>query len=198
LGVQYKTAWFMTHRIRHVLHDPVFKGMFDGVVEADETYIGPKKVHGKRGRGAGKKQIVFGLVERGGRVRPVHVQRITGKTLKGIIRDNVKRAAVISTDEFVSYNGLAKEFRGHLRVNHGKKEYVNGEAHVNTAESFWALLKRGVHGIFHHISAKHLHRYLDEFAYRFDTRKGSDGERIQKLLRQVEGKRLLYATPISS
>jgi transposase-like protein len=195
LGVQVNTAWFMTHRLRHAVHDSVFRGTFKGIVEADECYVGGRTHGGKRGRGAPNKNIAFGLVERGGRVRPFHVDRVTAKTLKGLIRENVDRGATVNTDELKSYRGLATEFRKHLTVNHGKKEYARGPANVNTCESFWALLKRGVHGTFHHLSRRHFYRYLDEFAFRFNMRKSLDGERILRALKLAKGKRLYYRAP---
>jgi hypothetical protein len=103
----------------------------------------------------------------------------------------------MNTDEFVSYNGRGGEFKLHLRVDHSKGEYARGEAHVNTIESFWALLKRGLGGIYQHVSGKHLMRYLDEFAYRFNTRQETDGERIEQAVRQAEGKRLLYRLSVA-
>jgi transposase-like protein len=196
LGIQYRSAWFMTHRIRHTLYDPANKGLFDGIVEADETYVGGKR-HGKRGRGAAGKKIAFGLIERGGRVRPFHVPNVTAKTLKSIIREHVKRNAIMSTDEFSSYNGLGKEFKKHWVVNHGAKEYVRGKAHTNSMENFWSILKRGIVGIYQHCGSKYFSLYLNEFAYRFNTREMRDGDRIMDLLRQVPGKRLTFKAPIA-
>jgi transposase-like protein len=200
LGVQYKTAWFVSHRIRHVLYDPVFKGIFKGIVEADETYVGGRRP-GKRGRGAAGKKIAFGLIERGGRVRPFHVERVTAKTLKTIIREHVKRNAVLNTDEFSSYSGLGKEFKKHFVVNHKAKEYVRRigrhTAHTNAMENFWSILKRGMVGIYQHCKSKYFSLYLNEFAYRFNTRGLRDGDRIMDLLRQVEGKRLTFKAPIA-
>jgi len=104
----------------------------------------------------------------------------------------VKRSATIMTDEWPSYRGLRREFRGHETVEHHRKEYVRGNASTNTAESFFALLKRGIHGTFHHVSKKHLHRYCDEFAFRWSNRKVTDGERTEAAIRGAEGKRLSY------
>ncbi len=110
----------------------------------------------------------------------------------------MERKATISTDELRSYNGLDQEFKRHLRVNHGRGEYSRGEAHVNTMESFWALLKRGLGGVYQHVSEDHFPKYLDEFAFRFNSRKDNDGDRFLSLLRQVQGKRLLYKQPITN
>ena len=121
------------------------------------------------------------------------VERVSAKALKGAIRENVKKSAAIMTDEFSSYRGLAREFSGgHETVNHGEHEYVRGDAHVNSAESFFALFKRGVHGTFHHVSKTHLHRYCDEFGFRWDHRSATDGERTVAAIRRARGKRLVY------
>ena len=110
---------------------------------------------------------MIALVERGKRVRAKPIEHVDAKELKGAIRDMVDKDAQIMTDEWCAYRGLSKEFAGHSVVNHGKKEYVRGDAHVNGAESYFALLKRGVHGTFHHVSRTHLGRYCDEFSFRW-------------------------------
>jgi len=121
------------------------------------------------------------------------VERVSAKALKRAIRENVKKSAAIMTDEFPSYRGLGREFTGgHETVNHGERQYVRGDVHVNSAESFFALLKRGVHGTFHHVSKQHLHRYCDEFGFRWDHRKVTDGKRTVAAIRGGAGKRLLY------
>jgi transposase-like protein len=199
LGVDYKTAWFLCHRVRFAMEHGPLKGKvgekMSGTVEADETYVGPRNRGGKRGRGAEKKQIVFALVNRKGEARTFHVPNVQGKTLKGIIRDNVEGDASIYTDSFPSYKGLAKEFAAHETVDHGADEYVRGDVHVNFAESYFSLLKRGVIGIFHHISAKHMHRYLAEFDHRWNRRDITDGERVLDTLRNLVSERLYYKMP---
>lgn len=194
LGLKsYQAAWHLAHRIRYAMRGGPLKIALKGTVEVDETYIGGKSRLGRRGRGSERKTPVVALVERGGRMRTKVVERVSAKALKGAIRENVKKSAAIMTDEFSSYRGLGREFKGgHTTVNHGECEYVRGDTHVNTAESFFALLKRGVHGTFHHVSKKHLHRYCDEFGFRWDHRKVTDGERTVAAIRQAEGKRLLY------
>jgi transposase-like protein len=171
-------------------------GALKGTVEVDETYVGGKSHGGKRGRGAPKKTVVLALVERKGRVRAKPVQTISANELKGAIRKNVDKGSRIMTDELPSYTGIGKEFKGgHEVVHHGKGEYVRGkdhDIHVNGAESFFALLKRGIHGTFHHVSKKHLHRYCDEFNFRWDERKTTDGERTVAAIKGSEGKRLVY------
>jgi len=131
LGVTYKSAWFMAHRIRYAMSQSPLAEKLQGVIEADETYIGGKS-HGKRGRGATNKTPVFALVERGGRVRSFKTERVTAKNLKGTIREHVNKNSTIMTDEFLAYKGLGKEFAAHHTVNHGNGEYVNGDIYTNT------------------------------------------------------------------
>ena len=177
-------------------------GLLSGTVEVDETYVGgrPRKEHGKpkakRGRGT-KKVPVVALVERGGKVRAHKIDSVSAKTLKGAIRENVDRKSRIMTDEWRSYRGIGKEFDGgHEAVNHGKGEYVRGDAHVNTSESYFALLKRGIVGSFHHVSKQHLDRYCDEFSFRWNMRQTSDSARTEAAIKGSEGKRLSYRQPI--
>ena len=192
----YKAAWHLAHRIRFAMREEPLASALKGTVEVDETYVGGKSHGGKRGRGAPKKTVVLALVERKGRVRAKPVETISADELKGIIRKNVDKEARIMTDELPSYDGIGKEFKGgHETVHHGEKEYVrwdDPEIHINGAESYFALLKRGIHGTFHHVSKKHLHRYCDEFNFRWDERKTTDGERAVAAIRGSEGKRLLY------
>jgi len=160
-----------------------------GIVEADETYIGGK-AHGKRGRGAENKTPVFALVERGGRVRSFKTERVTAKNLKGMIRKHVATTSTIMTDDFLAYKGLNREFSGHETVAHGTGEYVRGNVHTNTAEGFFSLLKKGINGIYQHVGSQHLQRYLDEFNFRYDSRKITDGSRMVLAIEGAEGKRL--------
>lgn len=190
LGVTYKTAWFMFHRLRYAM-DQKSEGKFQGTIEADETYVGGKG-HGKRGRGAENKTPVFALVERNGNVMSMPVQRVTGRNLKSIIRENVETTATIMTDDFPAYWGLEKEFSGHHVINHGKKEYVRGNVHTNTIEGYFSILKRGIIGVYHHVGKQHLHRYLSEFDFRYNGRKIDDAERSILALCGIEGKRLMY------
>ncbi len=198
----YQTAWHMGHRIRHAMSREPLASLLSGTVEVDETYIGGKPRRGagqklKRGRGT-KNVPVLVLVERGGNVRARRIERIDGKTLKGAIRENVDRRARIMTDEFASYKGIGKEFEGgHHVVHHTAREYSRDGINVNTAESFNALLKRGVMGSFHHISKQHLDRYCDEFSFRWNHRHVDDSERTEIALRMTEGRRLMYRQPIN-
>jgi transposase-like protein len=192
LGTTYKSAWFMCHRIRESMRNSKPRRPLGGKVEVDETYIGGKTRKGIKGRGSERKTPVVALISRGGKMRTRVVQRVNASELKGAIRDMVRRDAMIYTDEWASYRGIGKEFKGHKVVRHKDGQYVKGNAHTNTAESFFALLKRGVHGTFHHISKEHLPRYCDEFSFRWDRRKGKDGPRVADALRATKGKRLTY------
>jgi transposase-like protein len=191
----YRSAWHLTHRIRSAMRENPLASLLKGVVEVDETYIGGKprgdgEKH-KRGRGT-KKAPVLALVERKGNIISKPVKNVTAKTLKSTIREAVDKESKIITDEWGSYAGIGKEFKGgHETVNHGLKEYVRGDVSTNTAESYFALLKRGVHGTFHHISKKHLPRYCNEFSFRWDNRKVNDGKRTEGAVKGIEGKRLM-------
>lgn len=191
IGVRQGTAWFMLQRLRYGMKPKTSKKL-KNIVEADETYIGGRGHKGKRGRGSENKTAVFGMAERGGSVISQPVERVNAKTLQGLIRDNVSPNATMMTDEWTAYNTLGKTFT-HKVVNHGRKEYVSGDVHTNTIESFWALLKRGIHGIYHHVSPEHLHRYCDEFQFRYNSRQIDDTQRFALALSKCEG-RLTYAT----
>ena len=204
LGITYKSAWFMAHRIRYAMtQEPLFSKL-NGTVEVDETYVGGKSknmhksVRAKRikGRGTVDKAPVVTLVERNGRVKSQYMESVTGENLKNALIESVEITAIVNSDESPSYSFVSKEFAEHHAVNHKKGEYVRDMAHVNTAESVHALLKRGIIGTFHHVSKKHLHRYLNEFDFRFNARKISDGERTLEAIKGFEGKRLMYKAPI--
>lgn len=198
LGITYKSAWHLAHRIRHAMQEQPLKGLLSGTIEVDETYIGGKprkKGVSKRGRGTKKAPVVV-LVERDGKARSMPVERVTSKELKGAIREIVDRESTINTDELNVYKGIGKDFKGgHKTVNHGLGEYSRDDVHINTAESYFALLKRGVNGTFHHVSKHHLHRYCDEFAFRWNSRKVDDGQRVRLLVKEIGGKRLTYKQP---
>jgi len=196
LGIAYQTAWHLSHRIRAAMKVERPKRKLKGraeIVEVDETYVGGRSRLGIPGRGSERKTPVMALVERGGRIRTRVIEHVNQATLKSAIRELVDRRAEIHSDEWSGYAGLAKEWAaGHKIVNHKAKEYVRGNVFTNTAESFFALLKRGVHGTFHWVSKKHLQRYCDEFGFRWDHRKVSDGTRTLQALMQSKGKRLTY------
>lgn len=190
LNITYKSAWFMAHRIRYAMEQSPLVEKLQGIVEADETYIGGK-AHGKRGRGAENKTPVFALVQRDGDVRSFKAERVTAKNLKTMIREHVNKDSIVMTDEFLAYKGLDKEFAGHQTVNHGTGEYDRGNVHTNCAEGYFSLLKRGIIGTYHHISQQHLDRYLAEFDFRYNSRKVTDGIRMTLTIDGVKDKRLV-------
>lgn len=206
IGVTYKTAWFLSHRLREAMKQKPLADLLGGKgkkVEADETYVGEKprrdsrnflKGRNKRGRGSSKKTPVAILVERNGKVKAKPVSRVTAKELNKFIDKNVDVESMMVTDEFKSYARLKERFKGgHSVVCHSKGSYVNNQGeHTNTAESFNAIIKRGHYGIYHHFSKKHLHRYINEFAYRWNTRELNDEQRMNKTIKDSFGKRLKY------
>ena len=215
-GLSYKSALFLMHRIRFAM-TPDRQPRLSGTVEVDETYVGgkPRKPSIQKlrtmsyterkpywdervshtGRGT-KKTPVVALLERGGNVRAQVVTDVTSATLKRAIRQQVRPESRIMTDELASYKGIGKAFAGgHHTVRHSVREYAIGDVHVNTAESFFSLLKRGLIGTFHAVSKKHLHRYVNEFAFRWNTRKLDDGARTLAAIQGAEGKRLTYREP---
>ena len=192
LGITYKSAWFMCHRIRHAVANGPFPEQMKGTVEADETYVGGKpRYGGKRGRGT-KKTPVFALVERKGEVRAHVVPNVKAETLRAHLKANVHTSARLMTDEFASYNYAGTYFAEHHQIKHSAHVYAKGEVYTNTIESFFALIKRGVYGVFHHVSPVHLQRYCDEFAFRWNHRKTSDSFRRDAALSMADGKRLTY------
>jgi transposase-like protein len=191
LGIAYRSAWFMAHRIRYAMAHESWDKPLEGTVEADETYIGGK-AHGKRGRGAANKTPVVSLVERGGEVRSQMVTNVTGKNVKEVLEANVSPDATLMTDSYQVYTEPGKAFADHQTVDHGKNEYVRGDAYTNTVEGYFSQLKRSIDGTYHAISARHLPRYLAEFDYRYNTRTTTDGERTVKAIEKVAGKRLQY------
>jgi len=206
LDITYKSAWFMAHRIRYAMaHPPLVDQLaavadedkLDGIVEAHETYIGGK-AKGKRGRGAANKTPVVTLVERNGEARSQVMEHVTGKNIKEVLHSQVSTSARLMTDELPVYVEPGKGFASHETVQHGKGEYVRGDAHINTAEGYFSQLKRSIDGTHHHVSAFHLHRYLSEFDYRYNTRKIEDSDRTKKAIRMTSGKRLMYQQPIST
>jgi|ERR1051326_6563307 transposase-like protein len=194
LGVTYKSAWFMAHRIRYAMAH-LNLPMLTGTVEVDETYVGGKK-RGLQGVKSNKAPVVS-LVERGGNVRSFHHKElVTGKTLKQIVRENVGKEAHIMTDDFAGYRGLNKEFHRHSTVRHKWGVYARKEGDTlistNTIEGYFSILKRGINGVYHHVGKQHLHRYLSEFDFRYNSRHNTDGERSLLAIRKVTGKRLKY------
>jgi transposase-like protein len=205
LQCSMKTAWFLTHRIREAMKDGGLAplGGEGKTIEADETMIGGKERNKRLSKrnpkniGAVGKQIAFTLVERDGRVRSFHVPNVTGATLGPIIFAHASRESAFMTDEAGQYRPIGTAFARHEKVNHGIEEYVRGDAHVNSAENYFSILKRGVIGVYHHVSEAHLHRYLAEFDFRYSNRERlgvDDMERAERALQGVRGKRLTYET----
>jgi transposase-like protein len=197
--ISYKSALFLMNRIRFAMAPDTDNPKLTGTVECDETYIGGKPRSGtgnhKRGRGT-KKTPVFAAVERDGDIRRKVVTDVSGNTLKGAIREMVDQQARIMTDDFPAYNGIGQEFAGgHEAVCHSTREYVRGDIHTNTAESSFALVKRGLMGIYHSVSKEYLHRYLWQFDFMWNARKMNDGERTIMAIKLAEGKRLMYHAP---
>ncbi len=198
INVTQKTAWFMNHRIRNCfgMGDPTDSIGSDGAVELDETYVGGKNKNrhkSKRVSDNSEKTTVLGILERGGKVMAVKVPDRSRSTLQPIIEQAVVAGAKVVSDEWDGYNGLYSMY-DHKKVNHRAKEYVNLEdrsIHNNTIEGFWSLLKRGIIGIYHFTSRKHLQKYVDEFAFRYNTRKMKESARFYMLFNEMEN-RLTY------
>jgi hypothetical protein len=206
LGVTYKTAWFLAHRIRLAMKAGGLVGPLGGdgkIVEADETYHGkveaPRKVgaygrpYTKGGRsGPSNKRAIVSLVERGGSVRSFHVKSADKATVQRILLENVSTFSRLHTDESNLYTGAGFVFATHETVKHSAKEYARADVTTNSAEGFFGIFKRGMRGIYQHCAEKHLHRYLSEFDFRYNARKITDGERAALALQGAEGKRLTY------
>lgn len=210
LGITYKSAWFLEHRIREAMREgglvPPLGGN-GGIVEADETYFGkqeaPTPSKHRRGRpytkggktGPSGKRAVVALVERGGRVRSFHPGVADGDTVANIVRDNIARETRLMTDESRLYKKVGPEFVSHETVKHSHGEYVRGDVYTNTVEGYFSIFKRGMKGIYQHCKEKHLHRYLAEYDFRYNYRVKlgySDMDRTFQAIRGIEGKRLTY------
>lgn len=200
LGITYKSAWFLSMRIREAMGLPKEppKGSMGGKgksVEADETYVGGKARNAKKGKPIPPKHAVVTLVERGGKVHAEHVPNVSAKNVRAVMNAQLDKASDLKTDSSLIYDHIGPEYASHETVNHSEKEYVRGTAHVNTAESFHALLKRGIYGSFHAVSEHHLNRYVSEAAFKFNNRIAlgvDDAERAATAIRGAEGKRLTY------
>lgn len=198
LEITYKSAWFLAHRIREAMRDgklgPI--GGENKVVEADETYIGGKAKNRAFRKQPPKKEAVMSLVERDGEVRSFHVANVTAKTLRPVMVKVASRKSYLMTDEAPVYRKIGDEFQGHGTVNHSIDEYVRGGFwHTNTVENYFSILKRGINGVYQHVSEAHLKRYIGEFDFRYNARQVSDAERTVKALKGVVGKRLTYRWP---
>lgn len=209
LGITYKSAWFMSHRIREAMKDtdPAPLGGEGKTVESDETFYGRKEEaedpwQFSNDRGWHKKRVAWSqkiavvtLVERGGKARSVKVENVTAKTLRAVVLENADTKSALMTDELRAYHNIGKRFASHGTVNHSAEEYVRGDAHVNSAEGFFSIFKRGMIGVYQHCDERHLHRYLSEFDFRYSNRVKlgvDDTERARRAIRGAEGKRLTY------
>lgn len=198
LGITHKSAWFLEHRIRKAMETE--EPMLSGIIEADETRIGgssrSKHAHDRfvdrllRQVGIPTHQILMGIRERDGRVVAFPIERADKYNLQASIMHHVEPGSVLYTDGHAGYRGM--HAYDHDWVNHSAGEFVDGAAHTNSIESFWALLKRGYHGTFHFMSFKHLHRYANEFAYRLNAGPGNDFDIVGDTVRDMQGKRLTY------
>src|SRR5665213_588209 len=195
LGITLKSAWHLSHRIRLAMDVQVGKlGADGGIVEADEAYIGrgPGARKGRRG-GIGKKNTIFALVQRDGKVKSTH---ITGKNFVGVkrvFRIHLDKSANLMTDEHKKFRKIGRNYASHETVNHGAKEYARGHVNTNTIEGVFSIFKRGMQGIYQHCDSKHLHRYLAEFDFRYNNRIKlgiNDYERADNILGAVSGKRM--------
>jgi transposase-like protein len=217
-GLSYKSALFMMHRIRYAMSDDAMGCPLSGVVEVDETYVGGKRPRGpkvvkgmttRKGKRVPvyrpgpaldhlqRKTPVVAMVERGGRVRAGVPTHVSSQNLRRMIRENVSPAAHLMTDESNPYVTIGREFAAHSTVIHSRHEYARDGVTTNTVEGFFALLKRGLIGTFHSVSRKHLHRYVAEFAFRYNQRKVDDGARTVAAIRGAEGKRLTYRQQVA-
>lgn len=203
LGIGQKAAWFVNHRIREMLREE-FPAMLNGMVEADETYVGGKvkNKHAHVRRDIKNKMSpliktpVLGLLERDGKVFTQVVKDVNRETVLPIVRGQISSTAMLVTDSSHMYTPINETHEHHV-INHTDGEYVRGFVHTNGIEGYWSLLKRGIIGIYHYVSPKHLSRYCDEFSYRYNTRKQGESERFCNAITGASGKRLKYKNLIA-
>ena len=198
IGVTYKTAWFMWHRIREAMRDDgnVNFGAGGGTVEVDETFIGNQFKKTKNARGGAHKNKVLTLIDRTtGAAKSIVVKDLRVSTLLPILKANIAKEATVYTDEAAQYKKLSDHFAAHDFTTHAAEEYVRGDVHTNTVEGYFSVFKRGMKGVYQHCDSKHLHRYAAEFAFRYSNRSANgieDAQRAAMILKGAEGKRLMY------
>jgi len=201
--ISYKSALFMLHRIRYAMM-PAVEGeaKLTGTVEADETFVGGKPRYHAKGRGnqanARPKMTVAAQVQRGGNVKADVIADVSGDTLKAVLDENVDKTARLITDDWKGYIKPGQEFAAHETVCHSAGEYVRGDVTTNTIEGFFSIVKRGINGIYHSVSRRHLPKYIAEYAFRYNHRDTNDGARIVAAIRAAEGKRLMYREPVQN
>lgn len=197
LGVTYKTAWFMTHRIREAMTSGTLTPMGGSgkTLEADETYFGNKFERRAGARGWSHKNAIFTLVERKGHARSFHIPRVNGDTLRPILQANADKASTLYTDENRAYMNVHQDVHVHDTVVHSAGEYARGPVTTNTVEGYFSILKRGLIGTYHHVSEAHLQRYVSEFDFRYNHRTAlgfTDNQRANAVMKEIGGKRLTY------
>ena len=200
IGVTYKTAWFMAHRLREAMQGNTIKplGGNGSPVEVDETYWGNTGKQRKGARGYDHKMKVVSLVERNGEKRSFHIANVTANTVRPILKAQVSKKARLMTDEASVYTKIGREFAEHGVVNHSAGEYSRDDITTNSVESSFAILKRGLYGTFHHVSEAHLQRYATEFDFKWNHRAKlgfTDSQRADAALKGISGKRLMYNQP---
>jgi len=199
ITVTQKSAWFMLHRLRYAFEHPAFREIMGNPIEIDESYFGGRDVNKhvkvreeqKAGRGMVNKAAVFGMLERGGNIQAQVVTRVDGIGLKPLIYDAVPRGNRIISDGYGAYKDLNKDYKHDIIAHSQNKYFTKPDIHTNSIENFWSHMKRGIYGIYHHASPKHLQRYADEFALRYNTRKATTQARFDFVLSNIT-RRLTY------
>ena len=203
LAISYKSAWFMCMRLREAMRPAKYPrplGGLEETVEVDETFMGGKATN-RKSRKVRAKQPVVALIQRDGDVRSFPVRKVNSRHLNALLDKQVSKKSYLMTDDSVVYTKLGKKFRDHETVNHSIEEYVRGDAHVNNAENYFSILKRGIIGVYHHVSHEHLPMYLAEFDFRYNARSRlgvNDYERAELAAKGIVGKRLTYRRPAST